>query len=101
MVNKNKVNLKTIKIFIFLGLCISSYCKMNCNNWFTNEMQLELNNNLMKMGQKELRFYLLQNVKKINNKNKWEFYLNDRLVCPKLFANTIGHKNLVSIKKFF
>ncbi len=101
MVNKNEVILKTIQIFVFLGLCNSSYCKMNCNNWFTNEMQLELNNNLMKMSQKELRIYLLQNVKKINDKNKWEFYLNNRLVCPKLFANTIGHKNLVSIKRFF
>jgi hypothetical protein len=74
---------------------------MSCNNWFKNEMQLELHNNLIKISQKELRIYLLQNVKKINDKNKWEFYLNNRLVCPKLFANTIGHKNLVSIKRFF
>jgi hypothetical protein len=55
MVNQNKVILKTIQIFEFLGLCNSSYCKMNCNNWFTNEMQLELHNTI-EPGFKRLGF---------------------------------------------
>jgi hypothetical protein len=92
LVNKNKITLRLISIYRCLGLCNPSYCKQKCIEWMTSGRQQQINRKLLESNDNQIRTFITQNVIR-NQFNQWEYRLDWLIVCPKLFFNTIGHKN--------